>query len=365
MNKLDTFGVSEKGSLKNIEVTKSPVKDPVQGCHFLNYQIIRTHLDYDLEIRPDNPGDLRTWILQFQDQCITCSEAVTGTAVDWNAGPLPRVTRDQNQKHAQPETSIVTSSSSLTKRQAARPGRAGSEYNPHLVCRSDWAPQPSNRQQPESDPIPADNHDYTSQILPFVVSYTETIVVGDGPFEWSFLNLCTLMHPTNPMIFKRVFIHIPTIVVSYTETTVVGDGPFEWSLLNLCTLMHPTNPMIFKRVFIHCTVPIVPIIEMMLRVAVAALSKAVDFGSGCDQKVPGLFIYYGNAMSHSDAVVSIVFPDSTITQLCLQINHNITESNISTWFKRFKGGRTSIDDDARSGRPSTSINDDNVDQTVD
>ena len=30
------------------------------------------------------------------------------------------------------------------------------------------------------------------------------------------------------------------------------------------------------------------------------------------------------------------------------------------WWKRFKGGRTSFDDDPHSGRPSTSKNDDNV-----
>jgi len=38
----------------------------------------------------------------------------------------------------------------------------------------------------------------------------------------------------------------------------------------------------------------------------------------------------------------------------------LSRSCCHQWFKRFKDGRTSTDDDARSGRPSTSINDDNV-----
>ena len=38
----------------------------------------------------------------------------------------------------------------------------------------------------------------------------------------------------------------------------------------------------------------------------------------------------------------------------------ICRTQMYEWWKRFKEGRTSVDDDPRSGRPSTSKTDDNV-----
>ena len=37
-------------------------------------------------------------------------------------------------------------------------------------------------------------------------------------------------------------------------------------------------------------------------------------------------------------------------------------TQIKEWYNRFKDGRTSVDSDARSGRPSTSRNDELIDQ---
>jgi len=39
-------------------------------------------------------------------------------------------------------------------------------------------------------------------------------------------------------------------------------------------------------------------------------------------------------------------------------------THIKEWYNRFKNGRTSVDSDARSGRPSTSRNDELIDQVL-
>ena len=76
--------------------------------------------------------------------------------------------------------------------------------------------------------------------------------------------------------------------------------------------------------------------------------------------------------------MSVFHEQRICVKFCVKIGKSVTETSemmkiafgeeatCSTqtyeWWKRFKEGRTSVDDDPRSGRPSTSKTDDNVEK---
>jgi len=43
----------------------------------------------------------------------------------------------------------------------------------------------------------------------------------------------------------------------------------------------------------------------------------------------------------------------------------LSHTQYHEWYQRFKSGRTSIEDDPKSGRPSTSMDDDHVEKVLD
>ena len=45
-------------------------------------------------------------------------------------------------------------------------------------------------------------------------------------------------------------------------------------------------------------------------------------------------------------------------------NECVSKTRIKEWYNRFKGGRTSVDSDSRSGRPSTIKTLDNIDNKI-
>ena len=74
--------------------------------------------------------------------------------------------------------------------------------------------------------------------------------------------------------------------------------------------------------------------------------------------------------SNAFASISVSNGEKTFTETFQMLQQAYGENCLSrtqchAWYQRFKSGRTSIENDPKSGRPSTSMDDDHVEKVLD